>query len=189
MRCLECVRILVSNLSHNVVAPQIFWGQIKAQFTLFQTHNVCTFSSSCIFQSVVCFSSALKECFDILVLSIEYLVYIVFIYCGLLKVVSLVCWKCWGVLHINNLLLGHFGPSKTITMMAIMLTWTQNLQRWWTNFNQDTSDTQWQIYNWDYKFKHWSIRQRQRSLTACIVIWEVYIPTNASKAMLNWSQS
>ena len=119
--------------------------------------------------------------------SIEYWVfsiYLVFIYCGLLKVVSLVCWKCWGVLHINNLLLGHFGPSKTITMMAIMLKWTQYLQRWWTNFTQGTSDTQWQIYNWDYKVKRWSIRQRQRSLTALWYEKFIFPPAPQSDAQL-----
>ena len=168
MRCLEWVRILVSYLSHNVLPAQIFWGQIKAVYTVLNTqcvyfHKPLHFPKHCVLLQ------GLERVF-----SIKYLVYIVFIYCGLLKVVSLVCWKCWGVLHINNLLLGHFGPSKTITMMAIMLTWTQYLQRWWTNFNQDTSQTQWQIHNWDYKVKRWSIRQRQRSLTACIVLWEVY---------------
>ena len=97
---------------------------------------------------------------------------------------SLVCWKCWGVLHINNLLLGHFGPSKTITMMAIMLKWTQYLQRWWTNFTQGTSDTQWQIYNWDYKVKRWSIRQRQRSLTALWYEKFIFPPAPQSDAQL-----
>ena len=34
-----------------------------------------------------------------------------------------VSWKCWGVLHINSLLLGRSAHSMTITMLAIMLMW------------------------------------------------------------------
>ena len=68
----------MSYLSHNVLSAQIFCGQINAQFTLLNTqfvyfHKLLHFTKYCVLLQ------GLEECFDILVLSIWYIVYSIYL--------------------------------------------------------------------------------------------------------------
>ena len=93
---------------------------------------------------------------------------------------SLVCWKCWGVLHINNLLLGHFGPfqddnndgnyAEMDTVFAEMMN-----KLYSGHIRHTVADIQLRLQT------QMLINPPETTKSDSIVIWEVYIPTSAAK--------